>query len=62
MWGMFRIKRAQKHELEIITTLDPVYCNLEEVLLAFKNSRHNIVRKHKRTKDVTTVESQENNN
>jgi len=62
MWGMFRIKRAQKHELEIITTLDPVCCNPEEVLLAFKNSRHNIVRKHKRTKDVTTVESQENNN
>ena len=40
MWGMFRIKRAQKHELEIITTLDPVCCNPEEVLLAFKNSRH----------------------
>lgn len=57
MWGMFRIKRLQKHEPEIITTLEPVYHNNEEVLLAYKNSKHNMGRRHKRTKNNTTVEN-----
>lgn len=36
MWGMFRIKRQPKHEPEIISTLEPIYYNSEEALLAFK--------------------------
>ena len=60
MWGMFRIKRQPKHEPEIISTLEPIYYNSEEALLAFKNSKHNTVRKHKRTKNATTEESKEN--
>lgn len=62
LWGMFRIKRQQKHEPEIISTLEPIYRNSEEVLLAYKKSRHNTVRRHKRTKNDTTIESTENNN
>ena len=62
MWGMFRIKRQPKHEPEIISTLEPIYYNSEEALLAFKNSKHNTVRKHKRTKNATTEESKENIN
>lgn len=59
---MFRIKRQQKHEPEIISTLEPIYRNSEEVLLAYKDSRHNTVRRHKGTKNDTTIESTENNN
>lgn len=62
LWGMFRIKRQQKHEPEIISILEPIYRNSEEVLLAYKDSRHNTVRRHKTTKNDTTIESTENNN
>ncbi len=37
--GYVQNKRLQKHEPEIITTLEPVYRNNEEVLLAFRIPR-----------------------
>ena len=37
IWGVFRIKRPLKHEPEIITTFEAIYCNSEEALLTLKN-------------------------
>lgn len=61
-WGVFRIKRPQKHEPEIITTIEPVFCISEDALFALKDSRHNTVRINERTKSIAVLENEENNN
>ena len=63
MWGVFRIKRPLKHEPEIITTFEAIYCNSEEALLTLKKLKRNTGRRHHRgTKNIINAEGKENNN
>ena len=62
--GVFRIKRPLKHEPEIITTFEAIYCNSEEeALLTLKKLKRNTGRRHHRgTKNIINAEGKENNN
>lgn len=58
MWGVFRIKRPPKREPEIITTLETIFSDSEEALLALKRTRHNTGRRyHRGTNNIITGNS-----
>lgn len=55
MWGVFRIKRLQKHEPELIVKIEAVYDNSGEALLALKSSMHKNARRHKNPEYANTI-------